>query len=220
MHLHLFFIFATALLLAAAGSAHAGASLFVDDAAIAPSGRCQLESWVRVHSSDQELTAVPACNIAGTEFGIGVSDYFSPRVGPHVALGAKRLFRDFDSHDWGLGISAGAVWKADRDRFDSWNLNLPASFALDGARHAVVHANLGWNEPRDGPGALTAGVGTEFVLAEEWLLLGEAYGDHRGGFGAQLGLRRTFGERINFDLLAGKQRDQASWLALGVNLLF
>lgn len=42
-----------------AAEARAGGSLFVDDATVTPSGRCQVETWARAYTPGQELTAVP-----------------------------------------------------------------------------------------------------------------------------------------------------------------
>lgn len=208
-------------LLACAFQAHAGASLLVDDAATTPRGSCQVEAWTRAYAPGQELTAVPACTLAGTEYGLGFSHYANPSHGPVISLGLKRLFRDFDQHDWGLGASLGATWSGAHDRIDGWNINLPASFALDAERQTVLHANLGWTELRDTPGALTGGVGVERVLDERWTLLAEAYGDHRGGFATQLGLRRAINDTASLDLLLGHQDDMkhAPWFTLGLNVL-
>jgi hypothetical protein len=218
---HAFAMMFVATLPACAYQAHAGASLFVDDAATTPEGRCQVEAWARAYAPGQEFTAVPACTHTGTEFGLGASHYTRPSLGPIVNLGAKRLFRDFDQHDWGIGASFGATWNGADDRLDGWNLNLPVSFALDPERRTVVHANLGWSDLRHSPGALTGGLGIERALTEDWTLLAEAYGDHRGGFGTQLGVRRTLGDTASLDLLLGHQDGMrhAPWFTLGFNVL-
>jgi hypothetical protein len=201
--------------------AQAGASLLVDDATMTPAGRCQVESWARAYAPGHEVTAVPACNIADTEFGLGISQFGGPSHGPIVALGAKRLFRDFDEQDWGIGASLGVTWDGTRDHLDGWNINIPASFALDAQRHVVLHANLGWNKLRDLGGALTGGLGLELALADPWTFLGEAYADNRGEFTAQLGMRRALGKNASLDLLLGRQDGvtPSHWFTLGFNIL-
>lgn len=211
-----------AFLLLLAGDARAGASLTVDDAAVTPHGRCQVEAWARAYAPGQEFTAVPACNWGGTEFGLGVSQYARPSQGPIVNLGLKHLLRDFDQHDWGVGASINTLWNGRHNHHDGWNFNIPASIALDAQRITVVHANLGWNKPRNPRGALTGGLGIERVLNDSWTLLAEAYGDHRGGFGTQLGVRRALGSDASLDLLVGHQDGmrQAPWFTVGFNVLF
>lgn len=215
------FAIAMAALLAHTHDARAGASLLVDDATTAPARRCQVEAWLRAYAPSQELTAVPACNLGGTEFGLSLSGYAGHSQDAIAGFGAKRLLHDFERDDWGLGLALGLNWNLSRARFDGWNLNLPASVALDPQRRTLLHFNLGWSEPRDARGAITGGVGLERALTRDWTALAEAYGDHRGGFAAQAGLRRRLGDDASLDLLIGHQRGlaHAPWLTLGVNVL-
>lgn len=213
---------AIALLLAMlTAETRAGGSLFVDDATATPSERCQVETWARAYSPGQEVTAVPACTLAGSELSLGISDFFNPSRGPIAVLGLKHLFRDFDSAPRGLGISLGAIWSGDTDRVESWNIIVPYSLALDPERHAVLHGNLGWNDPRDSRGAILTGLGVELALAERWLLLGEAIGDTAGGFIAQFGVRRSLSRDLSLDLLVGTQDSlgNAPWFTVGFNIL-
>lgn len=201
--------------------AHAGASLFVDDATITPAGRCQIESWARTYTPRQEFTAVPACHWAGTEFALGVTQYTHPSHGPVANLGLKRLFRDVDQHAWGVGASLGASWDGARDHLDGWTVNLPASIALTADRRVVMHVNLGRSAVRGAPDAFTGGIGVEHALGDAAWLLAEAHGDHWGGRGGQLGLRRSLGASANLDLLVGHQHgtSHGSWLTVGLNVL-
>lgn len=131
-----------AMLPAYAFEACAGASLFVDDAAVTPRGRCQVETWVRTDFPGHEATVVPACNVGGTEFGVGISHYGHPAYGPVFNLGAKHVFHGFDAHGWGIGVSLGTAWNSEHRNREGWNLNVPVSFALDPQHRTVVHANV------------------------------------------------------------------------------
>lgn len=199
--------------------AHAGASMFVDDAAITPRGRCQVESWTRVYASGQELTSVPACNWDGTEFSLGLTHYALASHDPLLNFGLKWLFRDLDQHDWGLSTSIGATWNGATNRLDGWTINLPASFALDPQRRIVVHVNLGWSKLRDSRGAFTGGVGLERVLGAHWTAIAEVYNDRH--VAVQAGLRRSLGESASLDLVAGCQRGASCtpWVTLGLNVV-
>lgn len=199
--------------------AHAGASLFVDDATVTPPGRCQVESWARTYFPSHETTVVPACNVGGTEFGMGISHYGRPSHGPVFNLGLKHLFRDFGKHAWGVGASLGATWNSEHQDWEGWNLTVPASFSLDPQRRTVVHANIGWNKLRHRDGQLTGGLGIEHVLDERWTMLAEAYADHAAL--AEAGVRRQIGENASFDVLVGHQggTEAGAWLTVGFNML-
>lgn len=221
MPLKRFLAIAMATSSAFAFEAQAGASLFVDDAATTPPGRCQVETWARAYLPGQELTVVPACAIAGAEFSLGVTHTASPSHGPIVSPGVKRLFRDVERHDWGIGASLGGTWNGAHDRLEAWALNVPASIALDHDRLTLLHANLGWIESRNTPGALTFGIGIERVLTDRWTLLAEAYGDHRSDRVFQLGARHAIGDSASLDLLLGHQggMKHSPWFTLGFNVL-
>ncbi|MEQ4576312.1 MAG: hypothetical protein ABN502_15430 [Gammaproteobacteria bacterium] len=208
------------VLLAWPVAAWAGASLDIDDAAITPEGRCQVESWLRRESAQRQAVAVPACTVAATEVSLGVLGRDPGTGGAGLSLGLKRVLRAFDGRGWGLAIAAGASHEPGQG--PGWVLALPASIALDPAQRNLVHLNLGWEAPDRARRAATAGIGLERVLDPRWTLLAELRGDDRGGAGGQLGLRRALGPNASLDLLAGRHRadgDGTRWLTLGLNVL-
>lgn len=216
-----FVLIAAFLLLTCMRCAHAGASLYVDDASIVPAGQCQLESWLRAAAPGRELSLVPACHVAGTEFGLGLSDYARPSQTHTAAFGAKRVVHEAASQRWALAASLGANWNASRGEFEGWNFNLPLSVTGDAAGRGHWHFNLGWNAPKHGRDALTAGIGAEFALRSRWTALAEIFADQHGSRVAQLGVRREFDASHSIDLLVGHQNDGARspWLTLGFNVL-
>lgn len=199
--------------------ARAGASLYVDDASVTPRGHCQVESWMRGYAPGKEFSSVPACNIDGTEFGLGLNHFDHPSSRSIVSLGVKRAFRDFDAQRWGVAASISANWDSAYGRLDGWNANIPVSVALDADRRTVVHANLGWSKLRHAGGRVTRGMGVEQRLGAHWTLLGEAYADRATI--VQVGLRRTLGGNASLDLLGGRQGGPtpSSWLTLGFNIV-
>lgn len=202
-----------------AHQAHAGASLLIDDAAITPAGHCQMESWVRSYSPGHELTAVPACNVAGTEFGLGISHYTRPVSSNIWSIGIKHLFREFDAEHWGVGLSVGATQDDLPTRSTSWSANMPVSLTLDAESRVVLHANLGWAKSHSAPETATGGIGLDIPMTHAWTVIAEIYGDHHGTAG-QLGLRRIVTERMSLDMLIGHQESLSSspWLTLGLNI--
>lgn len=198
----------------------AGASLYVDDASVTARGHCQVQSWVRGYAPGVEFSSVPACNIGGTEFALGLSHFDQPSSRSLVSLGVKRAFHDLDAHRWGIAASIGANCDGASGRLEGWNANIPVSVALDADRSTVVHVDAGWSKPRSSKGRVTRGIGVEQRLGANWTLLGEAHADRATI--VQIGLRRAFGDNASLDLLAGRQGGAApsSWLALGFNIAF
>ncbi|KQQ75718.1 hypothetical protein ASF73_07985 [Xanthomonas sp. Leaf131] len=221
MSLKLFPALLLALVPMLAFRAQAAASLTTDDAALTPEGRCQVETWLRGARPGREFTAVPACTWAGNEVSLGLSTFTDQAQGGVAAVGVKRLFRDLDQQRWGAAASLGANWDMRRQRLDGWNINVPVSIALDPDRRSLLHLNVGATTPSAAATALTASVGVEHTLGPAWIVLAEAFGDDRGGFGQQAGVRRLLGDRASVDLLAGYQHggDKSAWVTLGFNLL-
>lgn len=214
------FVSIAALSLVPMTAARAGASLYVDDAGTVAAGHCQLESWLRGSAPGRELTAVPACDAAGTELGLGLSDYARPHAPQIAAFGAKRVLHAAASQRWALAAALGANWNPRHGEFDGWNLNLPLSLS-DAAQRRHWHFNLGWNAPRHARDGVTAGIGLEHATRGEWSVLAEIFADQHGGRGGQFGLRRGFGDGHSVDVLIGDRNDggRSPWLTLGLNLL-
>ena len=200
--------------------AHAGASLYVDDAAITPEGSCQAESWVRSYSSgERELTTVPACTYAGTEVSLDISDYPRSTQDPQLTLGIKRVLYDADNDNWGISASLNTTWDGAHGDVDGWTFNLPTSFALDSAHDTLLHADVGWSKQSQLAGRPTFGLGIESALDARWTLLAEAYADQSNL--VEGGVRRQIGQNASLDLLVGHQGggSGSNWITLGFNTL-
>lgn len=205
-------------LLLAARTLHAGASLYVDDAATTPEGRCQVESWVRTYAPGREWSTLPACTRGGNEYSLGVSRFDRPRD-VLFTPGVKRTLRDPDGQAWGAAVFVGALWDATHGRLDGWNANLPVTLTLMPGK-TLLHVNLGWSKLHGVRGMPTAGLGLEHRLAGHWSLLAEAYADGNGDLTRQLGARAAFGESVSVDLLLGRSTGHrpGRWFTLGLNV--
>lgn len=214
-------IFTVVLGLLTVRTAHAGASLFVDDADITPAGRCQVESWARTYLPAQELTTVPACSAGSTEFSMGLSHFYQPAQNLLLSPGIKRVLHAEEHSRWGAAVSVGVLWNAAQGRLAGWNANLPLTFALDADHRTLLHVNLGWSKLRGFDGNLAGGLGMERVLSDRWTGLAELYADGTGLRLSQLGMRRLFGRDASLDLLLGHTEGlrQTRWLTLGFNLV-
>lgn len=200
------------------GPLHAAASLLVDDAGTTPDGHCQLESWARWHAGHQELAAVPACTLAGTEWSFGLGHLRGTGSAPWT-LGAKRTLRA--KHDERVQVAVGAEAGGDvrHGGAHGWAVNLPASIALDAATRVVVLANVGYSHTRAEHG-MTLGIGSEINLAPRWSLLAEHWRDATRRRSSQLGMRRHLRDDTSLDLLAGRTHGtpSVSWITVGLNL--
>ncbi len=201
-----------------ASSAHAAASLLVDDAGTTPDGQCQLESWVRRHPGQHALTAVPACTFGGTEWSLGLSHLHGGTSTPW-AVGAKRTLRGRDGEHLQFAASVGVGGDLRHAGARGWTINLPASVMVDPAGRLVIHFNVGWDQDRVERG-MTSGIGSTVRLASHWSLLAEHWRDAAGVRSTQAGLRRHLRGDASLDLLAGRTHDDASssWLTVGLNV--
>ncbi|MCS3747324.1 hypothetical protein FHY18_002935 [Xanthomonas arboricola] len=196
----------------------AAASMVVDDAGVTPRGQCQLEAWWRATPGGASATAVPACNVLGTEFSVGITDVRHGSAA--LDIGAKHMLRDPEQHVWGLAVAVGLQrdWQDPQQRASYLTVPLTWSYGADGATR--MHVNLGLVALHAGSDATTAGAGLEQVLTPKWTVLAEASGDDRNGWGAQIGMRRLMGRVSSVDLVVGRDHVAAprGWITLGVNL--
>ncbi len=196
----------------------AAASMVVDDAGTTLRGQCQLEAWWRAAPGGASATAVPACNLLGTEFSVGMTEVRHGSAA--LDIGAKHMLRDPEQHVWGLAVAVGLQrdWQEPQQRASYLTVPLTWSLGADGATR--IHVNLGLVAQHVRSDATTAGVGLEQVLTPRWTMLAEASGDDRNGRGAQFGVRRLMGRASSVDLVVGRDRAAAprGWITLGINL--
>jgi hypothetical protein len=200
--------------------ARASGSLYVDDPGVTPTGRCQIESWMRTYAPGLELTSVPACTIAGFEYSMGITRYdFAP--GLYASPQVKYTLRDPDRNRLGAAVAIGAFWSTARRRFDTWSVNVPLSIALDSEHGTMLFLNIGTLHQRGGRTAPAGGIGLQHAFSGSWTLLVETYRADGAYTLQQAGLRRSFGDAVSLDLLAGHQKDTRTdcWLAVGLNVL-
>ncbi|MCC4603860.1 hypothetical protein [Xanthomonas campestris] len=207
-----------ALVLSNPLSARAAASMVVDDASVTPRGQCQLEAWSRAMPATASSTLVPACNVAGTEIALGLTDIRHGTTS--MDLGAKRVLRDPEQHVLGVALSMGVQrsWQGSQQR--AGYITLPLTWSFGDAEATRLHVNAGVTATYAGPDTTNAGIGIEHAATASWTLLGEAFGDDHQGQGAQAGVRRMVGKASSIDLLVGRDRLNAprGWITLGINL--
>ncbi len=209
----------------AAGAAHAGSPMVVDDAGIVAPGSCQLESWRRQSRPATEIWALPACNLgSGLELTAGgaVLTARGARAEREVLVQAKTLLRPLDDGGWGIALAVGGVRHVGTGTTDMYAY-LPATRAFAGDA-LLVHANLGWlREGASRRDHLSWGVGSEWRLARRTSLLAETFGQDAGRPSWQAGVRHwLLPERLQLDATCGNRLGDGAgqrWVAIGLRWL-
>jgi hypothetical protein len=199
----------------------------VDDARIVDRGGCQVESWVKRNPGSHELWALPACNPFGAELTAGVGALYHDAPGNRderdQQLQVKGLFRELRRNDYGWGLAAGMVRRADintnQNLLASTYFYLPLSLSFADDRFVLL-TNVGGVDNRDrGRRGMSWGVGGEYYATERFVLLAEVYGATGLDRYAQAGLRYwLLPNRWQLDGSYGFQLNggnRAEWFTLG-----
>ena len=199
----------------------------VDDARIVDRGGCQVESWVKRNPGSHELWALPACNPFGAEITAGVGALDHDATGStderDQQLQVKGLFRELRRNDFGWGLAAGMVRRADintnQNLLASTYFYLPLSVSFHEDRFVLL-TNVGGVDNRDrGRRGLSWGVGGEYYASDRIVLLVEAYGATGMDRYAQAALRYwVLSNRLQLDGSYGFQPNggnRAEWFTLG-----
>ena len=219
-------LFAAALAgLAAFPAAAGGGAHVVDDDAVLDAGTCHSEQWLTLSGAHGTLvTVAPACTLAalpGLELTTAVQHIAGTDGGTAITPGAKWSLRSHTEAPVGLALSAAMIWNTAEARVEALQFNLPVSTRV--SEQLTLHTNLGWfvTPGGDDRHALFWGVQAEYFVRPDLALMGEVFGQDRGGPSMQAGLRWiTDRDRVDVDLLAGHNIDGsgASSVTLGVTI--
>ena len=220
---------AIALILLAPKMAQAARPLVTDDARLTKAGSCQLESWMRINNSSDELWALPACNPSGNfevTLGTSLAKSDGQKVSPDYIVQAKTIFKALKTNDWGFGFAVGHAHHQSNDYpgpngVGSTYVYVPISISLaDDA--LITHINLGYlHNKSTSKDSVTWGVGGEFKCRENLLYVLETYGDQRASPFIQTGFRYSvIPDVVQIDTTVGKQlnADNVHWLSIGIRL--
>jgi hypothetical protein len=203
----------------------AGGAFAVDDSEIGNPGECKVESWVSFADNHDFIGAIsPACVVAlGRPVEIGAQfqrERAGGSWGSGLSLKAKTSLLPVENRPFGLGISGGVSYDLSAGENDAIFLAVPITFQAGAPLR--INLNAGWLWDRvAGRHFATWGAGFEVSL-KPFTLIGEVFGQDSENPGAQLGIRYTPVEKIDFDLIYGRNLagEQADWVTLGVNLRF
>ena len=216
-----------ALLAPADPARAAGGAFAVDDAGVDDVGDCKVEAFSSFAMNDDRVFAVaPACVVSlGRPVDVGMQ-FDRARSGGEWGTGltvkAKTAIVPFtDDARFGIAIAGGVGYDLTAHETAEWFVTVPVSIRLN--QIFQVNLNVGglWDriERRS---LVTWGAGVELKVAEQFTVLGEVFGQGSDDPGAQLGLRYTPHERVDFDVIYGRNLtgERSDWITLGVNLRF
>jgi hypothetical protein len=218
------------LALVAAERAHAaGGAYVVDDSEIAKPGECKVESWASfAGNGDRVFATVPACVfdiIRPVEVGAQLSRTRADGTWTTgLTLKAKTSFQSVETNKIGIGIVAGTSFDLVTQQHTALFVYVPVSIAL--AEAVRLNLNGGWLWDRiAGEHKLTWGAGFEWTVLKNSVtitLIGEIFGQSANRPGAQAGIRITPHEKVDFDVIYGRNLagENANWITAGVNLRF
>lgn len=220
------------------GPAHAAGGAFaVDDSEVAKPGECKVESWYS-HASNDDLVAVasPACVVKlglPVELGFALARSRGDDVwGTDLVLKAKTTLISVEGpRKIGIGLAVATSFDLVAHQNTGTLVNVPISIQLTEQLRANLNAGWSFDNTTDTHYA-TWGVGLEWNFVKPLTLIAEIYGiagdrpptdppsltDVR----AQAGLRWTPHDKIDFDLIYGRNigGENADWITAGVNLRF
>lgn len=196
-----------------------GVQFTVENAELVEPGKCELEAWyLRSQGGGGELAVMPICNPTG-RFDIGVGVTRAPGDEYYVDLEAKTVIRPLAEGQSGWRVSLASMHSDGVSTWEGAAVNLPVSTPLTDA--LLLHTNVGWEYSRGGQDMATWGVAAEYDINDNWGLVAETSGNHRGDALWQSGLQYSL-PKGNIVLSYGSELDNSneSWWALGFIRLF
>ena len=201
----------------AAGTAHAGGSLFVDDSGVTPAGRCQLESWLRAFSGGgRELTLSPACSAGPLEFSLGLTRISRPGQS-ELTPGLKWQLRDNSNGGFGLAVATTGIYQ--HGKLKQTDAYLAPAWALGADQQWQIFTNLGLSRDRGERSKLAGGLGVQYSVSKAIDLVAERYIRKGRDATNEAGISFNFGSSASIDLLVGKNRTD-QWFTFGYNVVF
>ena len=217
---------AALMLIAAARESHAaGGAFMVDDSEIGAPGECKVESWAAFASNHDFIgVAAPACVFSfGRPVEIG-AQFVRFRSGGEWAtdllLKGKTSLIPLRDGKIGVGAILGGAYNFTRSEMVAAFGTLPFSFQA--SEQLRINLNVGFIRDLVETRTITTwGAGADFSMTSKITLIGEVFG-FNSETGAQAGIRYTPHEKIDFDLIYGRNLtgERANWVTFGVNLRF
>jgi hypothetical protein len=197
----------------------------VDDAGVDDPGRCKVESWASFANNRDFIGVVaPACVVnlgRPVEFGASLGRVRSDGVwSTDLVLKAKTPIVPLDEGKFGIALVGGAGFNLTQGETAAAFVSMPVSFQV--SEPLRINLNVGaLHNIIDDRTLFTWGAGAFLSITQQVALVAETFG-FDDETGAQLGVRYTPHEKIDFDLIYGRNLtgERADWVTFGVNLRF
>jgi hypothetical protein len=213
------------LLLALREGHASGGAFMVDDAGVDDAGTCKVETWAAFANNRDFIGVVaPACVV-----NLGRPVEFAAALGrvrsdggwsTDLVLKAKTPIIPLDEGKFGVALIGGAGFNLTRSETAAAFVSMPISFQV--SEPLRLNLNVGaLRDVLDDRTLFTWGAGAYVSLTQQVALVAETFGvgDETG---AQLGIRYSPHEKVDFDLIYGRNLtgERADWMTFGVNLRF
>ena len=213
-------------LLSSHRAVHADGAFAVEDAEVDEPGKCKVESWTAFANTRDFIGVVaPACvfNLGRpVEIAVPVARVRSEREwSTDLVLEAKTPIIPFDDGSkFGVALVGGVGFNLTRGDTVAAFANVPFSYQATEALRLDLNLGVLRNLVEDRT-VFTWGAGASLAVTEQVSLIAGAFGFGRKT-GAQVGIRYTPYEKIDFDLSYARnlEGDRADWVTFGVNLRY
>jgi hypothetical protein len=205
---------------------HADGAYVVEDAGVDDPGKCKVESWAAFANNRDFIGVVaPACVVnfgRPVEITVPIGRIRSDGVwSTDLVLEAKTPIVPFDDGSkFGVALVGGVGFNLTRGDTAAAFVTVPFSFQASEALRLDLNVGVLRNIVDDRT-LFTWGAGASLSVTPQVALIAETFGfGHK--VGAQVGVRYTPHEKVDFDLIYGRniEGDRADWLTVGVNLRF
>lgn len=179
------------------GACAAGGHHALDDANMVDPGACELEGWLTgARAGERLLHAGAACRVGPIEVGLAAERLRQDGAG-ETAWQAQLKWATEVAPNLHAGFSITPAWQARRPRYEGVTaLGLATWTPRD---DWAVHANLGRDIARSGPGENRGGVSAEWLPGGGWSFTVERYREQGTHF-ARAGARRSIDDQWTLDL--------------------
>ena len=213
-------------LLSSLRAVHADGAFAVEDAEVDEPGRCKVESWTAFANTRDFIGVVaPACvfNLGRpVEIAVPIARVRSEREwSTDLVLEAKTPIIPFDDGSkFGVALVGGVGFNLTRGDTVAAFANVPFSYQATEALRLDLNLGVLRNLVEDRT-VFTWGAGASLAVTEQVSLIAGAFGFGRKT-GAQVGIRYTPHEKIDFDLSYARnlEGDRADWVTFGINLRY
>jgi hypothetical protein len=213
-------------LLFSVSDSNADGAFAVEDAEVDEPGKCKVESWAAFANKRDFIGVVaPACVFnfgRPVEIAVPVARVRGEGVwSTDLVLEAKTPIIPFDDESkFGVALVGGVGFNLTRGDTAALFANVPFSYRATESLRLDLNIGVLRNLVDDRT-VFTWGAGANLAITQQVSLIAGTFGFGRK-VGAQVGIRYTPHEKVDFDLSYARnlEGDRADWITLGVNLRF